>query len=98
MNSTPLEDGSTAFYDDQGHLLYIIDKNGNRSEPDGSIARDFVGAVTSIFSSVIRSDFGIGQPAGVTPAAAPAAASSVSPAMQYLLLGALAFLLYKALA
>jgi hypothetical protein len=95
--SSPLEDGSTAFYDDQGNLLYIVGRDGTTTNADSSIATSWLQTASQVFQSAIRRDFGL-TPAAASPAAPAATAAASSPLsslQKYLPLALIALVLYK---
>jgi len=98
-STTPLEDGSTAFYDDQGNLLYIMGRDGGVTNADSSIASSWLQTASQTLQSAIRSGFGLAPAvaASAAPAApaAPAGASLNSMLQRYLPLVLIGIVVYK---
>ncbi len=93
MNSTPLEDGSVAYYNADGSLAYIIPPNGGKPYlADTSISGDFVKQLGSIAGAIAQA-FGVNSPAAAP--ATPAPGSLQIPPV--LMMAGLAFLAYKLL-
>jgi hypothetical protein len=107
VESSPLEDGSTAFYDDSGNLLRIVSRDGDVTEADTSIGADFLRTINSTLGNAINRAFAVSPAAPAVVPAAPAPAAEVPsavPAQQlaqqlvrYLPLLAGGFFLYRLL-
>lgn len=98
MDYTPLEDGSTAFYDSAGNLTSIVMRDGTVVASDTSIVSDFLRQVSGGFAGAISRALNGDTGGAVRTASAPASAVpsfGLTPQVRNVLLIVVAVLLAK---